>query len=273
MPALDGHLSVRAADRGGRSVLAEQSFSAPFHLSKPYWDVESATLLVQAVNPTAGILSGDRLRLDLAVDGAAAMLVTTPSASRVFRMRGGGAVSEQRLSVAPGGWLEVLPEPLVPHAGSCFHQRTLLEVAAGGAAFYADLLVPGRIAHGEIWAWERLVLEVDVRHSGRLVLRERIDSSADELRRLAELAGFSAACFGNAVFIPAVFQSAPRWLGELRALQAGDVWVGASELAGGAGWCVKFVTADSIQLRRTLGALRRLLSAGAPHLACDPRKL
>lgn len=281
MADFHGQLALRAAARAddGVTTLASQAFRAPFHLSKPYWDADTRTLLVQVVNPTAGILSGDRLESSVTVGPGAAVLLTTPSASRVFRMRSGAARSVQTFHVATGGWLEVLPEPLVPHRGSVFHQHTTLDVAPGGAAFYADLLFPGRIAHGEAWAWSRLVLELEVRSAGALLLRERLDQSAEHLRALAELAGAGeSACFGNAVFIPPALAfpataSAPAWRDELHALQTEGIWIGASPLHAGAAWSVKFVTPDPVLLRRTLAAIRRLLTAAAPHLACDARKL
>lgn len=276
MAEFHGHLSLRAAARAddGVTTLAAQAFRAPFHLSKPYWDADTRTLLVQVVNPTAGILSGDRLESEVAVDSGAAVLVTTPSASRVFRMRSGEARSLQTFRVARGAWLEVLPEPLVPHRGSVFHQRTQLGVDPGGAAFYADLLFPGRIAHGETWGWDRLVLELEVRFGGDLLLRERLDQSADHLRALAALAGAGeCACFGNAVFVAPDLPAAPAWRGELHALQCDGVWIGASPLRTGAAWSIKFVAPDGILLRRTLTDIRRILASVAPHLACDARKL
>src|SRR5688500_6639167 len=115
MPEFSGHLSLCAAVRDhGRTVLAAQSFRAPFHISKPYWDADSRALLVQVVNPTAGILAGDRLESEIAVQRDAALLVTTPSANRLFQMRGGAAECSQHFTVSAGGWLEVMPEPLVP---------------------------------------------------------------------------------------------------------------------------------------------------------------
>ena len=67
MSEFSGQLSLRAAARAeGRTALAAQSFRAPYHLSKPYWDVDTRTLLVQVVNPTAGILAGDRLEAAIA---------------------------------------------------------------------------------------------------------------------------------------------------------------------------------------------------------------
>ncbi len=280
MAEFSGHLSLRAAARAdGATVLAEQAFRAPFHLSKPYWDLDTRTLLVQVVNPTAGILAGDRLGSSVSVDRDAALLLTTPSASRVFQMRAGEGEARalQTLRVAGGGWLEVLPEPLVPHRGCRFHQRTVLDVEPGGAAFYADLLLPGRIAHGEAWAWERLIVELEVRVGGAPVLRERLDHAGEELRALAKLCGSGGgACFGNAVFIAPELDATPAWRDALHALQSESssaVWVGASRLHTGAGWSVKFVTADGVLLRRTLKAIRGILADVAPHLTCDARKL
>ena len=275
MADFHGHLSLRAAARpDGVTTLAGQAFRAPFHLSKPYWDAHTRTLLVQVVNPTAGILSGDRLESAVAVEPGAALLLTTPSASRVFRMREGEACSLQQFSVSAGGWLEVLPEPLVPHRGSRFHQRTTLAVEPGGAAFYADLLLPGRVAHGETWGWDRLVLDLEVRSAGDLLLRERLDQPAADLRALAALAGAGeSVSFGNAVFLAPGLPDAPDWREALHALQADGVWIGASQLRTGAGWSIKFVAPDGIGLKRTLASLRHILSAAAPHLACDARKL
>src|SRR5215211_5415494 len=111
MAEFGGHLSLLASRRDhGRTVLTAQSFRAPFHISKPYWDADTRALLVQVVNPTAGILAGDRLESQISVEGDAALLVTTPSASRLFQMRGGDAECRQKFSVQGGGWLEVMPE-------------------------------------------------------------------------------------------------------------------------------------------------------------------
>ncbi len=274
MAEFSGHLRLRAARREhGRTALAEQSFRAPFHLSKPYWDVDTGVLLVQVVNPTAGILEGDRLESDIACEGGAAMLVTTPSASRVFRMRGGGnAECRQRFAVKKGGWLEVLPEPLVPHRGSTYRQVTAVEVEDGGALFFVDQLMPGRVAHGEAWEWNRLDVELEVRVAGELVLRERLDQSGGELKAMARFTGSGdEACFANAVLMgPSDERVDVREI--VKGLHAEGVWVGASALRRG-GWSVKVVARDAVGLRRTLKDLRAGLTRVFPQLGCELRKL
>ena len=272
MSNISGHLRLKAtAAAGGRTVLSGQSFRAPYHVSKPYWDADAGALLVQVVNPTAGILKGDSLESDIAVGRGAALLVTAPSASRVFKMKDGSAECRQRFTVAKGGWLEVLPEPLVPHRGSRYGQATRIEVEPGGGLFFADLLMPGRIAHrNEAWEWDRLCLETEVRLAGELILRERFDTAGTELKALAALAGSGPkACFGNAVLIA---EGEAAWWEAVRALHGDGVWLGVSALRRG-GWSIKFVTADSIRLRETLKGLRTILAEHYPRMNCDPRKL
>ncbi len=274
MAEFSGNLLLRAEARpGGKTVLATQSFRAPFHLSKPYWDEIARTLLVQVVNPTAGILAGDRLVSDIAVGDAAALLVTTPSASRIFQMKTGTAECEQRFAVARGGWLEVMPEPLVPHRGCRYRQVTRIAVEPGGELFFADLLVPGRVGHGEAWVWDRLCLEIDVRLGGELILRERLAQSGAGLQALAQLAGSGpGACFANAVLIGEASADDAGWPKALAALHGGGLWVGLSRLRRG-GWSLKFVAPDGMRLRQALREARHILAARFPRLGCDPRKL
>lgn len=276
MAEFSGHLSLRAAVRDhGRTVLAEQAFRAPYHISKPYWDADARALLVQVVNPTAGILAGDRLESEITVQRGAALLVTTPSASRIFKMPDGAAECRQHFAVSPGAWLEVMPEPLVPHRGSRYRQATIVEVEKGGALFFVDQLMPGRVGHGEAWLWNRLCLELTVRVGGELVLRERINQSGAELRALAELAGSGpTACFANAVLITPETSdggNAP-WRAELAALHGNGLWLGVSTLRR-AGWSMKLVAPDGVRLRQGLRDARRILARYFPRLGCDPRKL
>jgi urease accessory protein len=273
MAEFSGHLSLRAAARpDGQTILAAQSFRAPFHLSKSYWDADAGVLVVQVVNPTAGILAGDRLESAIAVESGAALLVTTPSASRIFNMAGGAAESRQHFKVAAGGWLGVAPEPLVPHRGARFRQVTTVEVEPGGGLFFVDQLQPGRVAHhDEAWLWERLCLELEVRCGGELVLRERLDQTGEELKALAVLAGSGpAACFANAVLIGDGTDEA--WRPALNHLHRDGLWVGASALRQG-GWSLRLVAPDSVRLRQGLKDVRRILAAHFPRLAADLRKL
>src|ERR1700757_1092782 len=120
---MTGHLHlVCSSDKEGRSFLSAQSFRAPLHVSKPH--VDGGTLVVNMVNPTAGIFDDDRIDVEVKVEAGARLLLTTPSASRVYRSRKGGtARMRQRLEVGCGGFLEYYPEPFIPQQGARFWQQ------------------------------------------------------------------------------------------------------------------------------------------------------
>ena len=275
MAEFSGYLRLGAEARlDGRTVLRDQAFRAPFHVSKPYWDNEARTLLVQVVNPTAGILARDELALDVKVGALAAMTMTTPAATRVFRMPAGQAVSRQNFTVASGGWLEVMPEPLVPHGGSRFRQVTVIDAASGAGVFYVDQLMPGRLGHREAWAWDSLRLEMSVRVDGELVLRERLDESGEGLRVLAEAGGSGAnACFANAVIVvPPEIGPDASLTTDLHNLQTKNLLLGLSPLRRH-GWSLKCVARDPVHLRTGLHAARAVLARRLQRLSLDLRKV
>jgi urease accessory protein len=270
-PALRGHLHLAAAARAsGETYLARQSFRAPFHLSKPYWD--SRVLHVQLVNSTAGILAGDELELDVAAEPGASLAVTTPAAARAFMMQSGAACCQQRFAIGAGAWLEYAPEALYPHRETYYTQHTRLELAAGAATFFTDQLAPGRVGRGECWAWRRLRLGLDVLLDGRLLLREQLDASGAELARLAAFHGMNEAWFGTAVVAaPALANDAPVWE-QIRALHRDGCLCGVTALAPGV-WIVRVVACGGLALRDTFAALRAALAPALPGLQTNLRRL
>ena len=266
-----GHLHLeasRAAD--GRTVLSRQSFCAPFHLSKPYWD--GVALHVQVVNPTAGMLEGDELETDVTVGAGASLLVTTPSHARAFRVKGdGGVLNRQRLRVAAGGWLDWFPEPLVPHAGCDYCQETAVNLEPGAALFFCESLGPGRAARGELWAWRRLELGLSLRVASTLRLRERFALGGDEAAGLAKMAGQPSAWIANCAIVGPGVDGAD-W-DAVRALHAPPLWVGASRLEGGDAWTVRVIAPDGQALRSTLSEIRRLLARTLAGLSVDLRRV
>ena len=268
---LSGHLAiVCAADAHGRTFIREQSFRAPYHLSKPYWDEHA--LIVQIVNPTAGVFAGDTLTSRVAVESGARLLLTTPSANRIHAMPSGRASLEQRFSIANGGWLEVMPELFIPQADSRIRQRTTIEVADGGEMFFVESLAPGRVARGESFAFTAIDWEFDLRHAGCLIARERFvlqpsDESTTSLRRPFPT-GYYASCY---IITSRISPDHEVWR-TLHDLGSDNALVGVSRLMAG-GSTIKILAADSITLSRTLRDVRALLAPFIPAMQCDSRKL
>jgi urease accessory protein len=261
---LIGHLKVRASvDDQGRTHLSEQSFRAPFHIGKGYWD--GKVMQLRVVNPTAGILAGDHLELAVDVDPGASLAILTPAATRAFMMTSGVAACEQRFTVAAGAWLEYAPEPLFPHTQSDYGQATRLDLAAGAQAYFAEALAPGRVGRGESWAWRRLRLSLDVTVGGKLRFRERLDSSGSDFAQLAAFYRMPEAWFATVVIYSEKLQDdSPLW-DAIRPLAA------PTRLAVGL-YLVRLIAGGSIELRDTLAGLRAAAASVLPALNTDLRR-
>ncbi|MBC7980969.1 MAG: urease accessory protein UreD [Armatimonadetes bacterium] len=258
--SVSGHLRLRCEVReDGVPFLAEQSFRAPVHLSKPH--VDAGCLVVSVVNPTAGFFDGDSLVSEVEVCSGAKLVMSTPAASRVFRTRSGkAAVNRQKFSVAAGGFFEWIPEAFIPHAGANYEQRTEIELEAGAGLLFVDWISPGRVARGEVFEYERLRWELDLKVDGRLMARERYEmrGAGDGLEGIKAM--FEA---GHYVSVYVAGRMIDAWPGaELDKLGGEDVYMGHGRLEGSV-MVLRALCRDSLAARGLVEKSRALLYGNA----------
>ena len=254
---LSGHLElVCDLDARGLTRLRHQSFRPPVHLSKPHHD--AGVQVVNVINPTAGLLEGDRLRLDVRVETGARLLLTSPSANRVHQMTTGHAEVTGRFQVCTGGSLDWWPELLIPQAGANYRQKLTLEIEPGGELFFFESVAPGRTAMKEVFAYRELRWATDLRVGGRLLARERycLRPDADAVTALRQQ--FPQAYFANSLLVSPQFGKHSACWDALRALHCADGWSGVSTLGEGV-YAWKLVASDSLWLRHALQAGRRAI--------------
>lgn len=251
---MNGHLHLKAGCyENGRTYLREQSFRAPLHISKPHED--AGALVVNIVNPTAGIFDGDTIELSAEAEAGASLVLTTPSASRVYRSRSGGPAKVlQSFTAHAGATLEFFPEPFIPQAGARCELATELRADLGAMVVFFDWLTPGRVASGEVFRYASLSWDLDAFWAGQLVARERYllrpeDDSLEALR-LAGPQTHYVSCIVLGGEMPDV--------AELEALGGSGVYLGHGPLVNG-GWTVKALCDDSLRARHLLHSLRALM--------------
>ena len=258
--SLNGHLHLRCENRAdGVPYIAHQSFRAPVHLGKSH--LEDGHLVLSIVNPTAGFFDGDILTSYVQVATGAKLVLSTPSASRVYRTRSGAAaVSSQKFQVEENASLEWIPEPFIPHAGACYVQRTEIDLHPAAALLFFEWIAPGRVAMGETFAYQHLRWELDLHLAGKLIARERFDLTpgSDSLEALR--AKFPEAHY---LSVYAAGALAANWPAEaLDTLSSEDVYLGHGPLAGGV-HVIRALCRDSLSARRLLENLRLTLYAAA----------
>jgi urease accessory protein len=113
----------------------------------PPWKVVRAfplpggAALVHLNNVSGGILSRDRLHLDLDVGACACAQITSTGAARLYRSRGEEvSQSTVTVNVRDGALLEYLPDSTIPYAGSRYRQRTRIVLGPDAGLFWWEVL-------------------------------------------------------------------------------------------------------------------------------------
>lgn len=175
-----GTLRIEYATRDRHTIIARSHCTSPWHLFPPIHLDDTGAAYTLLLNPSGGLVGGDRLTIDLAVRARAHAIISTPSANRVYRSLSARAVQAMNATVESEGLLEWLPEPTIPFAGSRFRQAIRVKLARGAGLVLWDALASGRIARGERWAFAHLEndLTITTASSGSLKECVRLDHQA-----------------------------------------------------------------------------------------------
>jgi len=95
------------------------------------------------VHPPGGIVGGDRLKVELAIEPQAHALITTPGATRFYRSAGDDALQSLQARVDEGARLEWLPLETIAHSGCQAENRLRFELARGAEMIGWDMLALG----------------------------------------------------------------------------------------------------------------------------------
>jgi urease accessory protein len=242
----DGTLSLRVERRGAATVLAASRFTLPLQVLTPL-ALDGAALVVSMLNPTGAVLAGDRLRIDVEAEAGAHVLLTTPSATKVYRSDGPVAEQDVTLTVGAGAIVEWVPDHTIPFEGAAFRQRLQARVGPDATFLAVDAFAAGRVARGERWRFRRLDSALEVADDAGWIVYDRFTLSGE-----GEWAGLGYA--EGAAYFATIVAVTPAPVDDLVAAVRG-----AGELLDGARVGVG-------RLRRR-GVLVRCLADSAPALA------
>lgn len=176
-----GELKLDYAKREHRTIIAHSYFTTPWKLLPPIYLDDTGAAYTLLVNPSGGLVGGDHLSIDMNVEQDAHVLISSPSANRIYRTEGKASEQHVNIMVGPGAVLEWVPEHTIPFAGSRFRQTLHTTLAPGATLLLWDAVASGRIARGERWAFTDLENEIRVTTAsgGSLLERYVLDSTTD----------------------------------------------------------------------------------------------
>ncbi|ULA64418.1 MAG: Urease accessory protein UreD [Nitrospira sp.] len=185
-PVLDavgrhGALTYVFERQGARTVLARSSCSSPWHYFPPSALDDSGCAYTWLVNQSGGLVGGDCVTVEAQLGDGAHVLLTSPSANRVYRSEREPAVQTVRLTAGADARLEWLPDVTIPFAGSRFRQSIQVDLAPGATVALWDAMASGRVARNERWAFASYENEMVIRTASGQSAVERYVMSQDSI--------------------------------------------------------------------------------------------
>ena len=140
----------------GNTIIKEQYSRVPLLAQRAMYLEENlpAMAYVYIVSPSGGILQGDRYQIDITLGNNTYAHVTTQGASRIYKMENNYASQIINIQVKEGGYLEYIPDQIIPFRNSRFYQEVLLNVHDSATMIYSEIIVPGRVASGEAFEYD-----------------------------------------------------------------------------------------------------------------------
>lgn len=270
-----GELELVIADRPGRSVAVHQYHRGALRVLRPHYLDDSGQVCYVVVNPGGAYLGADLYVIDVEVGAGADLVLTTQSATKIYRTP--GSFAEQRMSIRLGerARLELAPDQLIAYREASYRQNTHITLRPTSSLVMAEVVTPGWSPDGAAFRYEELRLRTEIRveraegpepgdgtgRPGVLLVLDNllIRPSLNDVTGMGFMEGFSH--LGSLMVVDArVDQALADELHQLTA--AYDACTGISltaSVAGTAGLVVRSLSNSTEELNRLLGACTALL--------------
>ena len=255
-----------------RTILTKRRAGGLCSISKPYWCPQQSVLGLQLVNPTAGLFSGDSLKMHINIAPNAQAAITSPSATRFHTMPDGSASITQVFHIKENAWLDYWPEMIIPQKDSDVTQTTKIYLHDTSSMVFLDSLAPGRIAHGENYIFRKFKTLLEININGTVIAKESCTLSTETGRWPLQVPDWEA-CYYAAIWIAgSQAEQAVTELQNDQHITSSVTKSGASLLAPKLG-VIRIISPTSILLKNAIDHYRTIIQNQLPLLKMTFRKL
>ncbi|MBO3200160.1 urease accessory protein UreD [Dermatophilus congolensis] len=179
-----GSLDVTFAVRNERTILSRQHHRGALKVIRPFYlsdGAAAAEATLTVLNPGGGYVGGDVYRQHITLQAGAKAVMTTQSATRVYRTPHSEVTQDTDLIVEDNAVLTYVPDELIGYADARYVQRTRAQLAKTATLFAKDVVTPGWAPDGRLFQYRKLHTIFDVvgmptpeHHRGKLLARDNL---------------------------------------------------------------------------------------------------
>jgi urease accessory protein len=148
LPVHEARLELGLVNVDGRTKIERRLTKNQLSVSRPL-PMSPGLESFYLINTSGGIVQGDRLDVRITLGKGCRAHVATQSANKIYGMEANCAVQRTAIELKEGAYLEYVPEPNIPYAGSRFFQSNIVKLHKSSKLFYWDIAYPGRYSRKE----------------------------------------------------------------------------------------------------------------------------
>lgn len=169
-----GYLQLEAEKKRGKTVAEDLYFYGAFKLMSPFYLENDAQACYYIMNPGGGYVDGDRYKIEIQLSKQAELLLTTQSATKIYKTPNRPVIQEVNITLTEGSILEYLPDPIIGYRNSRYKQKTVVHMEQGTCYIATDIITSGWDSEGTLFSYDLLDLNTEVYLGERLVVADHI---------------------------------------------------------------------------------------------------
>lgn len=183
-PGLDSRrwlarFSAEFSAQHGDTRLGKTQHFGPLRVQRPFFPEGPECLHFYLLHPPGGLVGGDQLSIDLTLQDGAHVLMTTPSAGKIYNNISGIPQGQHvSISVAEGSILEYLPQENIVFDGADGQLTTTIDVAGDGLFVGWEITCLGRFESEQFFEQGQLMQSLMLRRDGLPLFSDRLQLSA-----------------------------------------------------------------------------------------------
>ena len=130
---------------------------------RPHYLDGSGQVCYVMVNPGGAYLGADLFLIDVEVDAGAELLLTTQSATKVYRTPGSFAEQRTAIKLGEGARLELVPDQLIAYREASYRQVSHFSLHPSSSLVMAEVITPGWSPDGAGFRYQELRLRNEIR--------------------------------------------------------------------------------------------------------------
>ncbi len=167
----------------------------PLRVQRPFYPEADGTCHTYVLHPPGGIAIGDRLNIRATLGEHCQVLLTTPSAGKVYGVFGADNAAAHtgpkqfqhtELKIQPSAFCEWLPQENIIFNTACVELKTRIHLEEGAKFIGWDIVRLGRAASNEEFSQGTLRQQLELWRVGRLAFLDKNELKAEDSLRHAQ---------------------------------------------------------------------------------------